>query len=374
MIKNKNIIKNLFLGCMVSTAMLSCNIEDDNDTLTSFEPGVVENPVTISQLLIERPDLSILEEAIRIVQDETDFKLLTDLNVPGSSTLLAPSNEAFQRLLDANELESIGDLNPNEIADLLLNHVLTGEFSSADLTTGFVETSAFREFPRFIPGAIVPSGLESFNLSAYVNADNGVTINGEANVVTPDIDANNGVIHIIDEIINAPSLLDLIEVNPEFSSFVEALAIVDAQESAPDLGGRLNDGNFRSTVFLPNNAAFAALLLELDPSGATALSDIDPVELERILRIHILTNGIAFSENFVDREIDGLIYRTLLDEDEAFIGINTTTFTITDDRDRVIAIDRAFVDIISENGLIHVVDRVILPPVVEVTMEEEVVE
>ena len=72
MIKNKNIIKNLFLGCMVSTAMLSCNIEDDNDTLTSFEPGVVENPVTISQLLIERPDLSILEEAIRIVQSVVD--------------------------------------------------------------------------------------------------------------------------------------------------------------------------------------------------------------------------------------------------------------------------------------------------------------
>ncbi len=139
------------------------------------------------------------------------------------------------------------------------------------------------------------------------------------------------------------TVVDIAVGNEDFSTLVTAL-------KAADLVGALNsEGPF--TVFAPTNTAFADLLLELDPSGNTALGDLDPALVDAVLLQHIVAANVQSSElpNGTVTTLGGPI------------TADNTAFTLTDANDRVCGIVTSLVDIQAANGVVHVLDKVILP-------------
>jgi uncharacterized surface protein with fasciclin (FAS1) repeats len=171
--------------------------------------------------------------------------------------------------------------------------------------------------------------------------------NRTARITATDIDASNGVVHLIDNVI-LPADKDIVETaqaagagaTPEFTLLVEAVV---AAGLATTLGG---DGPF--TVFAPTDAAFAALLTELGVTKQQLFANT--ALLSRVLTYHV---------------VPGVVLKAEVPVGAAIATVETGTFTvgsdlrITDERGRSAAI--VGTDVFADNGVIHVVDKVILP-------------
>jgi transforming growth factor-beta-induced protein len=189
-----------------------------------------------------------------------------------------------------------------------------------------------------------------------VSVDMGNVYINDAMVILPDVAASNGVIHVVDSVILPPSktITDIVVESAgmeEDAEFTVLLAAVSEAGLAETLAG---EGPF--TVFAPTDAAFAAALEAL---GITAEDLLASEDLTNILLYHVVGGEEALYSNDVaaalaDAGEDGLMVETL----------NGASFTVTAD-DEGIYIDGAKIimtDILASNGVIHVIDAVILPP------------
>jgi uncharacterized surface protein with fasciclin (FAS1) repeats len=160
-----------------------------------------------------------------------------------------------------------------------------------------------------------------------------------ANVVAPDIMASNGVIHVIDAVILPPTT-DIVDTAIADGRFTTLVAAVEAAGLVDALKG---EGPF--TVFAPTDDAFDAL-------GTDTINGLlaDPETLASILLYHVV-DGAVFSGDVVKLE--------------SATTLNGADITIRVDEDGNVFINDAQViiaDIITTNGVIHVIDAVILPP------------
>ncbi|MEE4176996.1 MAG: fasciclin domain-containing protein [Bacteroides sp.] len=233
-------------------------------------------------------------------------------------TVFAPTDAAFAELgLYPNNIASV----PN-LADILLYHVVDGVVTSDMLSNGFVPTAN---------GAAVE-----------INLDNGVFVN-DAQVIMADIKARNGIIHAIDKVMFPPTM-NLVELAqsfaPEFSILVDAVIAAGLTEVLA------TGGPF--TVFAPTNAAFAALLEELPYDS---LDEIPVEVLTEVLLYHVV-EGRVFSSDLVSGTVPTL---------NGTFEVNTSNFTITDFNQREANIVTSLINIQATNGVVHVIDRVILP-------------
>ena len=294
----------LFLGALAFTA---CNDDD-------MEP--VDEPMTIAELAADTPQLSALAGAL------TDAGLISVLEGNGPFTVFAPNDAAF----DAAS-STLAGLTQEQVRDVLLYHVIGGiSLPAADIAEGqtYVTTAA-------------ETGPDGEQLSMLIErSGNSVTVNGDVDVVTADVAASNGTVHIVDEIILPPNVVMAAMDNPNlFSELVTALgaaANLDANTSIVDaLNG---DGPF--TVFAPDNNAFADA-----PAGLTA------EQLRDVLLYHVVSGNLDSGEIPADAE-------TLLGQMLSFDGTR-----ISDTSDEAATI--TFTDVQTTNGIIHVIDKVLIP-------------
>lgn len=243
-------------------------------------------------------------------------------------TVFAPSNTAFG---------SFTNPNSNDLNNILANHVIVG----ATATSGGLENS-------YTTTAAVNSDGDA--LSLYINTDNGVTLNGSSSVTTADIVASNGVIHVVDNVIDLPTVVTFAVANPALSNLVAALQSADSQSPSPNLIPSLS-GAGPFTVFAPTDAAFGDLLLDLDPSGNTGLGDVDPATVQSILLMHVVSGNVR-STDLMSGPVPTL---------GGDITLNATNLTLTDANARVSNIIPSLVDIQAINGVVHAIDKVILP-------------
>ena len=245
--------------------------------------------------------------------------LADTLATDGPFTVFAPTDAAFAAL-PAGTLEALLADPAGDLTSILLYHVLSGKVMSTDLMDGMVATT-----------------LNGKDITVSISNDS-VFINN-ALVTMADIEADNGVVHVIDAVLLPPrvTVVDVI-VNSEEHDTLEA-AVIEA-----GLADTLaTDGPF--TVFAPTDAAFAAL-----PAGV--LDDVlaDPTgALTDILLYHVLS-GTVLSTDLMD----GMTATTLNGDD--------ITVTISNDS---VFINEALVtvaDIVTDNGVVHVIDAVLLPP------------
>lgn len=313
----RNRFFQFFMVMVASAVLTSCSKDDDT---TPAEQNIYQTAKT-------NPDLSSLVAAI-------DKAGLSDelSNSASSFTVFAPTNDAFSAFLSANGFSSLNDVPVDVLTSVLLNHVVDGKKMAADLTTGYVNTLA-------------TFGSTTSHLSLYVNTSAGVTLNGSSKVTAADVKASNGVVHVVDQVIGLPTVVTFAVSNPDFSTLVQAL-------TRPDLSTdfvSILSGAGPFTVFAPTNAAFSALLTEL---GASSLNDIDAATLEKVLTYHVVSGNIL-AESLSNNQVVGTL------NGDSFTIHLMSGAQIMDANDRTSNIIAT--DVQGSNGVVHVIDKVILP-------------
>lgn len=320
----KNLLK--LKKVMVLALLIIIGTSCDNDDNATAPPPVADN--TITGIASSNADFSILVEAL------TKADLATTLKGVGPYTVFAPTNAAFTAFLKTTPYASIKDVPTSALTQILLNHVVTGKVKSTDLTTGYIKTLAKG-------GASTTN-----NLSMYVNISSGVKLNGVAKVVTPDIMASNGVIHVVDAVIGLPTIVDHAVANPNFSTLVAALTYNPASGFAGILSGTASSP---FTVFAPTNDAFGAFLTE---TGFSGLPAIPANVLEKTLKYHVVAGANVQSTQLTNDQVV-----TTFSGQNVTVKFSPTRLLDVSGRNcNIIA-----VDVQCSNGIIHVLDKVLLP-------------
>lgn len=299
--------------------------------------------IMMSLVLIPGASVAAQEQDIvSIAAGSEDFTILTAaletaglteaLQGEGPFTVFAPTDAAFENLLSALSISAEDLLAQPQLADVLLYHVVAGSVMSGDLQNGMTAET--------LGGQMIT-----------VDLSEGVKINTSA-VITADIKASNGVIHVIDTVLipetfqlasataPLPSIVDIAVSNPDFSILVAALAKAELVEALQA------EGPF--TVFAPTNAAFEALLGEL---GITAEELLGQPQLADVLLYHVVSGAVLSTDLQ-----NGMTAETL--------GGQSITVDLTDG----VKINKSAVeiaDIQASNGVIHVIDSVLIPETFE---------
>ena len=285
---------------------------------------------TITDIAAANPDFSILVEALTI----TD--LAGVLDAPGSYTVFAPTNAAFNDLLDGADITDVPEAT---LKAILLNHVIGTEIKSSAIPAASYQST----LSPFSSAANAPTISMYIRKSGATVTVNGGVANDGAVVTTADIDASNGVIHVVNAVIGLPTVVTFATADPNFSSLVGALTSPGQPDFVSILSG---PGPF--TVFAPTNAAFTALEVELAaiplvPSAA---------QLTAVLQYHVVS-GNVLSSSLTNNQVV-----TTLQGGTFTVGL-TGGAKITDANARISNI--VAVDVQAANGVIHVLDKVLLP-------------
>ncbi len=319
----KNLAKflNLMMIVLLPFSAMSCDDNNDMD-----EPATN----TIADFVAGNSNYSSLLAAL-IKAD-----LVDTLKGDGPFTVFAPDNDAFSVFLSANGFVNLDAVPADALKQILLNHVVSGSVKSTDLTTGYIQTLS----------TATPNNL---NISMFVNTSGGVKLNGISDVIGADNLLDNGVVHLVNKVIGLPTVVTFAVADPTFSTLVAALTRADQ----PNFVSVLSTSNGTSptpfTVFAPTNNAFGALLTEL---GASGLNAIDGATLTATLNHHVVgganVRSTALTNNMTVATLGGNITANV-----------TGGAKLTDANGRISNI--VAVDVQAANGVIHVIDKVILP-------------
>ena len=306
---------NLLSVLIVVTLLSSCS--DDNDT-------IIESNTIV--------DVAVNNNLSSLVAAVTKADLADTLSGIGVFTVFAPSNAAFQALLDSNaSWNSIDDIPLETLRSVLLFHVLSGTIKSTDLSDTYVNT--------------LSTGINDEPLSLQVEVTDGVEFNGDANPITVDVEASNGIVHVIDKVMLPPNVVTLALNNSGFTSLVAA--ITDSRHTTDFVSVLSGAGPF--TVFAPTNAAFQTLL-DSNPDW-NSLADVPVTTLEAVLLYHVVNEANVQSKQLSNGDIPtlgGIITIDLTNGAQIKTTSSQTANIIV-------------VDVQGTNGVIHAIDTVLLP-------------
>jgi len=321
--KKFNCLFSVLLILVFSFTLISCQKDDSSDT------GMTSH--TIVDVAASNPDFSTLVTALK--KAGLDGTLA---NPASSFTVFAPTNAAFAALLTELGVSSLNDIPVETLTKVLLYHVKTGKSSASQITTGYLSTLA-------------NGPADGSHLSLYVDMT-APKINGRAKITKTDIMADNGVIHVIDKVLMPMSISDHAVANPLFTSLVAAL-------TKANLVSALADQTKTYTVFAPTNDAFAALLTAL---GVT-LNDLSAATLSPILLYHVV-NGYVPAASVAAGYVPTL--STAFGKNVS-LQVSVADGVKLNNTAKVVA-----TDVVATNGIIHVIDKVLLPPtVVEIAQQ-----
>ena len=279
---------------------------------------------TVYDVVVTSADHSVLEIGI------DTCGLDGYLSGPGPFTLFAPTDAAFNALGPVTLLALLADLP--QLANILKHHVVADSVMSGMLSNGQIITTLLG---TDVTVTITPSGV-------YID---------NAMVTVADIVADNGVVHVIDAVLLPPApvsntVYDIISSSTDHTTLNLA---IDTCGLAGTLKGA---GPF--TVFAPTDAAFNAL-----PSGTLAALLNDLPQLTNILQHHVVGDSVMSG-----MLSNGQLVTTLLGTDVT-VTINSSG----------VYIDNAMVtvaDIVADNGVVHVIDAVLLPSSTSISSINEV--
>jgi uncharacterized surface protein with fasciclin (FAS1) repeats len=248
------------------------------------------------------------------------------LSGEGPLTVFAPTDDAFAALPEGTVDALLQDIPA--LQSILLYHVVEGAVPAADVV-----------------GLDKAQTLNGQFVDIKVDGDS-VMID-DANVIITDIEAANGIIHVIDAVI-LPESRSIAEIAVEDGNFTTLVAALDAAGLVETLSG---EGEF--TVFAPTDDAFAAL-----PEGTVEALLADIPALTDILLFHV-ADGKLMASDVLGRSIIPSLQGQYLDVDAENAAINGAAIAVT--------------DIEASNGVIHVIDAVVLPEgrsIAEIAVED----
>jgi uncharacterized surface protein with fasciclin (FAS1) repeats len=301
-------------GAYVNGAkIVTADVEGSNGVIHVIDKVLV--PQTIVQTAMNTSDLSTLTSAIQMAN------LTETLNGTGPFTVFAPTNSALANSTYVNGLVAANDTA--NLTKLLTYHVVPYRVVIGnDTNSSLLKT------------------VEGSNLVMIVNAS-GTYING-AKVVTSNIICSNGVVQIIDKALIPPkTIVQTAAENGNFSKLVAAIGAANLTETL--------NGTGPYTVFAPTDAAFNAL----DQSLLDRLTTTDKENLTKILTYHVVP-GMVMSFELKNGTV------TTVEGEQLNVSVNGTVVKIGN-------VTVTMTDIITTNGVIHVIDKVLIPPSMNMT-------
>jgi len=300
-------MKKLLLLAVTSALLATGCKKDDNKTPDKNITTIVSND----------PNFSLLLAALKKAE------LVTTINTSQNITVFAPDNAAFAAAgIDA---AAIGNLSKEALASLLTYHVVASRVASGSVP---------------VSGAVATL-LANRKIFASRNA-NGVFVNG-IKVKTADIAADNGIIHVIEKVLTPPTqtIAQIAAATPSLSLLLTAVGKAGLANAVS------GDGNF--TVFAPTNAAFNA-------AGFNSNADITNAStplITTVVSYHVLNTNV-FASDLINNSTATSLSGPLL--------INTmpaASVKISSSANPASKITTA--NIVAINGVVHLIDRVLLP-------------
>jgi transforming growth factor-beta-induced protein len=332
---------------MVNDAkVIITDIEGSNGVIHVIDTVIL--PPSVKEAMMEEEAQTIVDIAVSdenfstLVTALQEAGLVEALQAEGPFTVFAPTNDAFAALPEGALEGLLAD--KEALTNVLLYHVVSGSVPAADVVG--------------LDGQDVET-LSTDSIAIKIDGEN-VMLN-ESNVVTTDIMASNGIIHVIDSVLlppadeeeammeDAKSIVDIAVEDGRFTTLVTALQEADLVEALQ------GEGPF--TVFAPTDDAFAAL-----PEGALDELLADKDGLTQVLFYHV-AEGKAMAADVLALE-DPYI-NTLA---EQYVNVSIDGDTVKIDESTVI-----IPDIEASNGVIHVIDSVLLPEtrsIAEIAVED----
>ena len=264
-----------------------------------------------------------------LVAAVTAAELVDTLKGEGPFTVFAPTDDAFAALPEGTVESLLLPENKQALTDILLYHVVSGKVMAADVVN-------------------LESATTVLGKDVAIKVDGGKVYINDAEVIITDIETSNGVIHVIDSVILPPSeeeaMMDktIVDIAVEDGRFNTLVAAVTAADLVETLNG---EGPF--TVFAPTDDAFAALpegTVEnlLLPENKQALTDI--------LLYHVVSGKVMAAD------VVGLTSAPTVLGQDITITVKDGNVFLNDTVQVIIT------DIEASNGVIHVIDAVLLPP------------
>ncbi|HEX7366254.1 MAG TPA: fasciclin domain-containing protein [Pelobium sp.] len=305
------ITASVVLGLVFTSAVLTSCKKDDDAPIVSAK--------TITQVVVDDPNFSFLEAAV------VKADLAATLSGTGPFTVFAPTNDAFKAAGFANEA-AVSAASKETLQAILKYHVLGNNTTSAAIPTATNTEVAT---------------LNGANVYVTKN-DKGVFVNG-ATVTKADVKASNGTIHVINKVLMPATgnIVAAAQGNANLSFLVAA--VVKA-----NLGTTLS-GTGPFTVFAPTNAAFIAAGFPDVAAVSAASADV----LTPILTYHVIS-GRVFSTDLSE----GLMPTTV---NGGKLSISLTGGAKVKGAGNSTAANITATDIVTTNGVVHVIDQVLKP-------------
>lgn len=283
---------------------------------------------TIVDIASENSDFSTLVTALNRTG------LTATLDGTGQFTVFAPTNTAFQTFFSSlGSGVTVNNVDVNVLRSILLNHVIGSEIKSSAIP----ESTYVSTLSPFSTATNAPTISMFVQKAGALVTINGGIDNGGAVVSTADVDASNGVIHIVNSVIKIPTIKNHAIANPNFSTLTSLLV---AQGLVPMLDGTIGSP---FTVFAPINTAFDSATLSLYGG------------LSSDLKTQVLTYHVVGGVNVRSNAIPTGNITTLQGQTFSITG------TSIDDAGSTVNKNIILKDVQCSNGVVHAIDKVLLP-------------
>lgn len=334
----KNLIKKMAIATIALT-MFSCSDDDNNSN----------QPQTIADIAIAGADFSTLERAL------VRTNLVGTLDGTGSFTVFAPTNAAFETFFDLlGPTVTVENVDENILKAILLNHVIADEITFAEVpTAGYATTLSTLNSAANGPG--ISMFLQKSGTTITING--GVDSKGATTTqATADVDASNVVIHIVNRVIQIPTLVDHVIDNPEFDTL--QTVVTSTGGAFGNQGAVLTALNgltaaAPATLFAPNNAAFTAATTGTGFLTGTAVT---AGNVTKVLQYHVTTAGNVRSSQLTNNQVVPMFTSPV---QNVTVILGTGTVDIKDTANNLSRVFQA--DIQASNGVIHGVNKVLKP-------------
>ena len=321
----------LFLGLLVAVSMIFAACAPAATSTPEPEPTAMPDPTaTAAPELADIVDTAVADGRFTTLAAALEAAgLVETLKGEGPFTVFAPTDDAFAALPAGTLDELLKPENKQQLTDILTYHVVSGKVMAADVS-GLTSATT-------VLGKDVAIKVDMGNV--YIN---------DAKVIITDIETSNGVIHVIDAVILPPSdeaaaesntIVDVAVADGRFTTLVAA---VEAAGLVETLSG---EGPF--TVFAPTDDAFAAL-----PAGTldSLLLPENKQQLTDILTYHVVSGKVMAADVVTLTSAPTVLGKDItITVKDGKVYLNDTVQVI-------------ITDVEASNGVIHVIDAVLLPP------------
>jgi uncharacterized surface protein with fasciclin (FAS1) repeats len=322
------------------------------------EPTIGE--IAVAASTGEAPEFTVLVAALGAA-DPAFLEAVT--NPDASLTVFAPTDAAFVALLE--ELGTTAEdllANTDLLNTVLAYHVVPGVFTAENLVAAISSTAMDDMAGTLYVGTLLNETALAFSLG-----EAGVVINGGVNVVAVDIAGSNGVIHVIDTVLVPVVEENMMEMMEEPTLSIAETVVAAASAEAPEftvllaavlaadpsiLDTLTNGGPY--TVFAPTDAAFVALLEALGTTAEDLLANTEL--LNTVLAYHVVPGELSSFTVAAALEANmGSFYVGTLYPGSLNISLDGESIKVNDAT--IVA-----VDVYATNGVVHVIDAVLVPP------------